>query len=742
MDPVPVPAPDPEHPPVPARRRLPPRRTLLHHALVLFGLAGLAVTEPVLDLFGRNPEAFVANDLTRFEILVFALVAALAVPVVLLMLELTAYLIGHEVGDGVHGVFVGLLAAVLGLRWFRLLGVDATVVVAAGALALGVGVAVAERSVRSVRKGLRFLALAPVVYLALFVVASDASRLLSDPAAAAGAPPVFTSEERPPIVWLVLDEFPLSTLIDERGQIDAERFPGFARLAERSHWFRNSSSNAFLTQYAVPSMLTGTRARSGQLPIYADHPRNLFTLVADQYEIWQYQVFTDLCPHEVCPESDQVLPQGGGLSRALGDAVVVYGHQVLPRAWRADLPPVDTSWSGFLGDPAPPDPRQARAENQARNDAADDHWQDLGDGRSAANQAAVLGELIDDLDTDASGRLWFAHVALPHAPWEITPLGYTNSVDAPQIEADMWNDWDAERQAFEIRHLRQRHLLQAGALDQRIEALLDRMDELDIWNESLVVITSDHGNSMLLPDPGRSPRADNMPEIFRQPTFVKLPGQTTGEIHDEVASTIDLLPSLVDVLDVEVAWSFDGHSLFDGSPAATTMRVMTQRPAPDHVNPSFPDYLHTVVARHAEDFPRGGWLGVAAVGEYAELVGQPVTSLDLDLGAGTGWHARILQAPELGAIDLDRGLVPITIQGAVRLPEGVEKPPDEILLTLNGAVAGVGGGWSERDGEWFFSGLVAEELFVEGANDVQVLIPTRTAADPRFLLAVRSAPAP
>lgn len=732
----------PERPTAAPRPRFPPRRTLLDNGLVLLGLAGLAVAEPVLDLFGRNPEAFVANDLTRFEILVFALVAVLAVPMVLLVLELPAYAVGRKVGDGVHGAFVGILAAMLGLRWLRLLDVDATLVVAAGAIALGVAVAVGQRRVGAVRKGLRFLALAPVLYLALFIVASDASRLLSDPAAAAGAPPVFTTDERPPIVWLILDEFPLSTLIDEQGQIDEQRFPGFAELAARSHWFRNSYSNAALTQYAVPSMLSGTRATGTQLPIYADYPRNLFTLLAGEYDIWQYQVFTDLCPRDVCPESEQVLPQGGGLTRALTDATVVYGHQVLPRDWRVELPQVDKSWGGFIGDTGPRDPAEVEAENRARNDAANEHWQDLGDGRSAANQAAVLGELIDDLDADPTGQLWFAHVALPHAPWEITPFGHQNSVDAPLVNADFWDEWDDERQQFEARHLRQRHLLQAGVLDQRIDALMDRMDELGIWDESLVIVTSDHGNSLLPPVMGRRPTPTSMHEVFRQPTFVKLPGQTSGEIHDEVASTIDLLPSLVDALDVEVdvGWAFDGHSLFDGSPAETTMRVMTQRPAPREVNPSFQDYLDTVVARHAEDFPRDGWLGVAAVGDYADVVGQPIASIELE--DDQGWRARILQAPELREIDLELGLIPITIQGAIRLPDGIGAPPEEILLTLNGTVAGVGGGWFEQDGEWFFSGLVAEQFFVEGANDVQVLIPTGSPDDPRFTVAVRGTPAP
>ena len=38
---------------------------------------------------------------------------------------------------------------------------------------------------------------------------------------------------------------------------------------------------------------------------------------------------------------------------------------------------------------------------------------------------------------------------------------------------------------------------------------------------------------------------------------------------------IDVLPSIVDLLDADVDWEFDGHSLFDGSTAHTAPRVST-----------------------------------------------------------------------------------------------------------------------------------------------------------------------
>lgn len=744
------------------------------NALVLLGLSGLAVAQPLLDLYGRNPEVFVANDLTSSEIIAFALVVVLAIPLVCLLLEVVAYLVGERVGSAVHGVLVGALAALVVLGWVGDVGVEGPVVAFGVALAAGAGIAVAERRVRSVRTGLRFLVIAPLLVLVLFFFGSDTTRLLSESAAAVEVEVGFPSEERPPVVWVILDEFPLSTLIDGEGAINEERYPAFDRLAESSHWFRNSYSPAFLTQHAVPAMLTGEQPTGETLPTYADNPRNLFTLLGPEYDVWQYQVLTDLCPDEVCGEADIEVPKAGGLSQAFGDALVVYGHQTLPASMAEDLPAIDESWGGFeddvtaVDDPSaptsassstsvfgatttttttslPPGPWHTESTGPTTTappvDGTTEHptsgfedgrWRDIGDGGSAANQAAIFERMIDALDADAQGRLWFAHVALPHAPWDITPLGYQNTVATPKLHPE---SWDPARLAFEGRGKRQLHLLQAGVADQLLDRMMTRMQELGIWDESLVVVTSDHGNSMLPPDFGRTPTANNVDEVFRQPMFVKLPGQAAGEIHDEVASTVDLIPSIVDALGLQVEWEFDGHSLFDGSASPDTMEPMTGNPDVRFANPSFQHYLDSVVAVHERDFPRDDWLGVAAVGAYGPLVGEDASTLTIS--DGPGWASSINQADQLAYRDLSAGLLPLRVTGTLTLPDGVPFPPEEVVLVLNGKVAGVGGGWHAEDGAWKFGGFLAQELFVDGPNQLDVLVPTGTPQAPTFVRAPR-----
>ena len=83
----------------------------------------------------------------------------------------------------------------------------------------------------------------------------------------------------PPVVFVVFDQFQLGALLDRDGHIDRAAFPSFAALAEEATWFRNATAVAGLTTYAVPAVLTGMRPSQDRLPVAADHPANLFTLL-------------------------------------------------------------------------------------------------------------------------------------------------------------------------------------------------------------------------------------------------------------------------------------------------------------------------------------------------------------------------------------------------------------------------------------------------------------------------------
>lgn len=102
------------------------------------------------------------------------------------------------------------------------------------------------------------------------------------------------------IVMVVFDELPLSSLMGPDGRIDAGRYPAFARLARTANWYRGATAVHDSTALAVPAMLDGRFPRPGLRSDVYSHPANLFTLLADRYELHVSEEATGLCPTSMC----------------------------------------------------------------------------------------------------------------------------------------------------------------------------------------------------------------------------------------------------------------------------------------------------------------------------------------------------------------------------------------------------------------------------------------------------------
>ena len=264
---------------VPAHMATPPRaaRSGWQGAAVLVGLAGVAVTQPVLDLLGRNPEFFVAGAYRPSQIVWLGVVVACVPAAIAIVASGLPRVVFRPAGEVIHTLLVFAFAAAFGLVAGHSAGVTDLVPAIAVAAVVGLLVAVAERVWQPARRFLSYLALGNVAFLLLFLFASPTSELVASRGTGlqgeVNVPPLDG-----PLLVIVLDEFPLTTILRPDGTINATRYPNLAGLAEASTWFRNASSDFPLTSLSAPTILSGVKADNGDLPTYNDHPRNLFTL--------------------------------------------------------------------------------------------------------------------------------------------------------------------------------------------------------------------------------------------------------------------------------------------------------------------------------------------------------------------------------------------------------------------------------------------------------------------------------
>jgi len=717
-------------------RRRPTRRETLVAFLHLAALWGFAVAQPLFDLLGRNAEFFATRGSEGLEIVGFGLVLAIAPPALLLALELLAGAAYPRLRRPVHLAFVGALAAVLAVQVLKRIGDLGAALPLVVATLGGGAAAVAYARARGLRTFLTALAPAPLVFLVLFLAASPVAKLVFASEASARAAGVTADA---PVVFIVFDELPLTSLLDARGEIDARRYPSFAGLARNSSWFPNATGVHDRTSNAVPAVLTGRRPRPGSLPIAADHPRSVFTLLGGSYRMNVFEEATSVCPDDLCHQGSRE----GGLGRRTrslaSDLAVVFGHVALPVELGAKLPSVSEGWEGFAGD----DPGGEGAEDEdgsegeagERREPGGAGVNDLARGLTRGLRGGRGGRFdrfVGALGSPNARRtLFFEHAFFPHAPFEHLPSGprylrdHRDAIEGlvPPSGTEPLRDRFAASQAYA------RHLLQVGYTDRLLGRVLERLHEQGLFDRSLIVVTSDHGAIFKAGEDRRAVTERTFADIASVPLLVKEPEQDEPRRLDAYVQTTDVVPTIADVLGVRLPWRLDGRSAFEpgaGRQGTVTMVQGAERRA--RISRGAGDRPVSVSTEALERGQRASLdRKLALFGERADpfslgprpqLRGRALADLAIARGPAPA-RAELDAAGELDAVDPASGFVPVQLTGRVRSAAPRKRP---LAFAVNGRIAAVGESFFlGDDGIERLSALVPASAYRRGANEVDVL---------------------
>ena len=171
--------------------------------------------------------------------------------------------------------------------------------------------------------------------------------------------------------------------------------------------------------------------------------------------------------------------------------------------------------------------------------------------------------------------LYLKHEFLPHKPWVYLPSGKNDQLThrEPLPGINSTRSFDDRYLAL---HNERRQQLQAGFLDRQLGYLLRRLRRTGLLDRSLIVVTADHGYAWELGvNDRRKVTQGNVDEVAPVPLFVKAPRQRRGRVSAAYARTIDILPTIADLLGAPIARFADGASAFGR--AARVRRVVRLR---------------------------------------------------------------------------------------------------------------------------------------------------------------------
>ena len=483
-------------------------------------IANLAIAQPLFEVLKNSPELFTAHQASGLDVVVFSLLVSLGLSLPCLLV------VGMSRINSIAARILDFLLLGSFLVFLVLYGLNQLAFNQQPILVLILAVSLwgAINWIKVVDLWVQFLAIGGLVFPLLFLIHENIRPLIIIDRVQYG---LAGNTDDPPVVLLVFDQLPTAALIDSRGEIDAERYPNFAELASKSHWFRNTTATAQDTITSIPAILTGTYTGESRTPNITTYPNNLFTLLADSYQLNAIQHATDLSP----------IKDSNTFAAMLWDVGLVYSHIILsdPTSW--NLPSVEDRPAHFW---------QKGRTQFIPTDLSEDRFERFFSGLN-----------------DEDAWIHYLHIDLPHGPYRFHASGqrYTWDGTIPGLEA-VWGWWGNDE--LPVLKAQQRYLAQLQLADVYLGKILEKLKNLKSFDRSLIVLTSDHGASFRTGNHTRAVVGDNYLDILYVPLFVKLPGQEHMERNDRNVETVDIVPTIIDVIGGDIPWKIDGLSVFGG----------------------------------------------------------------------------------------------------------------------------------------------------------------------------------
>ncbi len=261
-----------------------------------------------------------------------------------------------------------------------------------------------------------------------------------------------------------------------------------------------------------------------------------------------------------------------------------------------------------------------------------------------------------------------------------------------------------------IREARSKYAAMVAHLDENVGRLLRKLDELDIADHTIVVLTATGGLAL-----GEHQLFGDGPFFYdtlaRVPLVIRAPGQKPGAPVDRLCSLVDIAPTMLDFAGLTVPVSMEGQSLrpvmqdprtrrhaderyFEyhkqaghRPPAPPTPPVVTAPPVRTPPAPgaiALPTTGPAALAHHLAEGPHPGTMTAPTTTRPSPWTGRtpfPPPGMTQPAGVGTPEHPRLFPATRPGVATHPAGVMPPVPARPIipGQPLPAEHPPEQNL---------------------------------------------------------------
>ena len=336
-------------------------------------------------------------------------------------------------------------------------------------------------------------------------------------------------------------------------------------------------------------------------------------------------------------------------------------------------------------------------------------------------RAERFGRFVRSIRASRRPTLWMKHALLPHGPWVYMPSGRRSRPDGPELLRGMQTVPGFHDQ-YVTDHNEQRYLLQLGFVDRLLGRLVGRLKRQGIYDDTLIVLTADHGFAWQVGVPTRrSVNRSNVDELAPVPLFVKAPGQRRGRVNRALAQTLDVTPTIADVLNVPLGYRADGRSAFSRAVGRRKVVSLTRRDFSSVVRMPIARWnarRRAIVRRRLLHLGSGDWASLyTTLGPNRDLIGRRTS--ELRRASAGGLRASLVRAGAYRRVRRSSGVVQTQVAGRL-LGSGGSRRRD-IAVAVNGRIEAVGRTFQlVGDETESYSVMVPETSMRDGRNLVEV----------------------
>ena len=135
---------------------------------------------------------------------------------------------------------------------------------------------------------------------------------------------------------------------------------------------------------------------------------------------------------------------------------------------------------------------------------------------------------------------------------------YHGAMDGKDFEKN--NNINPEMDKRDLQHIVSLYDGEIRWTDMHIEKIFNALKELMIDEDTIIIIVGDHGEEFL--EHGRKGHAQSLyNEVIHVPLIIKIPGISERKDIETIVSTVDIMPTVLSVLDIKSPSVMDGENL-------------------------------------------------------------------------------------------------------------------------------------------------------------------------------------